>query len=1280
MANANVLIVEHKPLVAQDIAVRLKAAGYTVCASVASEAQAVEKAEEMSPDIALVDVELQGKTQVIQVLKTMSGRFDIPIVCLIEDVTEDLIAQLAGDQQFECVFTPYESSQLRFSIENSLRRHRKLQRQAEKEAELESTIVQLKERVRFMEVIFDNISDGVIASDVDGDYVMYNPTAEVMNGPGMAEIPFAERSEIYGLFHSDGETLFREDELPLVRALRGESTENIEMYVRNENCPGGVHIHANGRPLYDNNGNLKGGVVVTHDLTQLKNVESKLRQTISKLNDQTRIMENVVSTMADGVMAIDVDGNNLLYNESTDEVVGGRVPTLSDINEWSDIYQVYHLDGERKYAVDELPLVRALRGESTDNAKMLVRRENKTFILDVTGRPLFDEQEKLKGGVAVFHDITQLRETEAKLESTVRELQKQTRLMQIAFDSISDGVVVMDTSGKVLLINPCLEQMAGMTPVDAPSDWIQKYELLNLDEEIYFPMHQLEAVDNPTIEVLHADGAIHVSMHEHLHARAIGGDEAEETEFILRNKEIPDKTYVRAKAHPLHDPDNGEVTGIIVVLRDITKDKQAMTEMQQMMQKHQQQADLMDTVFNSLGEGVVVTDKTGRFLFFNPSAEQIVGIGITQATPDQWSQVYGIYYPDRVTPYPSNELPLVHAMQGNSTNDVHLYIRNAERPEGVEVLVTGRPLLDENGALSGGVCVLRDVTKFKSVENRLAKTVEELQSQTRLLNTIFNSISDGIIVANEKGKHVLFNQTAAKIVGQNFEGTDLNQAPEKYGLFLPDEETVFPAAELPLALALKGEKITDVGMVVRNQILPDGIHISVSASPLISETGTIEGGVAVAHDVTKIKRTEQKLKVSINQLEHQKQLMQSIFDSISDGVVVADENGRFTIFNPSAERIVGQGATETDPDDWSDQYGLFFPDRETVFPPEELPLVKAIHGEETDGVEMFVRNPKLPDGLYISVSGRPLRDPNGNRKGGVVVFRDVSDKILAEEALVQAFSQGRLEIVDTILHNIGNAINSVSTGIGTINSLLTENRLIHRFNALAGAVRAHQGDWIDYIKNDPQGQKVLPFILALAQDFTEQNNEMIRTVGRVNDRTTHIIDIVRTQKSFRDTSPVRKDVNLKKIINDAAKLLQDSLDKREIQLDIDCRMAPQEIRIQESQFHQMIVNLIKNSIEAIDELADSERLSQPPRIEVKAYVEENFFCLDVTDNGIGIEKMKFKMIFAAGYTTKSSGSGLGLHSTANFVVGSGGKIYPLSEGIGKGATMRIMLRLNSIIP
>ena len=146
------------------------------------------------------------------------------------------------------------------------------------------------------------------------------------------------------------------------------------------------------------------------------------------------------------------------------------------------------------------------------------------------------------------------------------------------------------------------------------------------------------------------------------------------------------------------------------------------------------------------------------------------------------------------------------------------------------------------------------------------------------------------------------------------------------------------------------------------------------------------------------------------------------------------------------------------------------------------------------------------------------------------------------------------------------------------------------------------------------------------------------------------------------------------------KLQQDSIDKRGIQVHVNCENAPQEIRVQESQFHQMLVNLVKNSIEAIDELIQSGKLDETPRIGVEAYISGDFLCLDVTDNGVGIAPQNLKLIFTAGYTTKESGTGLGLYSSANFVIGSGGQIYPLSEGIGKGTTMRIMLRRSSVIP
>ena len=298
----------------------------------------------------------------------------------------------------------------------------------------------------------------------------------------------------------------------------------------------------------------------------------------------------------------------------------------------------------------------------------------------------------------------------------------------------------------------------------------------------------------------------------------------------------------------------------------------------------------------------------------------------------------------------------------------------------------------------------------------------------------------------------------------------------------------------------------------------------------------------------------------------------------------------------------------------------------------------------------------------------------------MITFRDVTEQLVAEEALAQAFAQGRLEIVDTILHNIGNAINSVTTGIETVHRNLSDDSLMRLLSLLADAITAHQEDWVDYIQNDPQGQKVLPFVVALAKDFHEERTKWVSIIERVRGRANHIADIVRTQKALSSPSMNRKDINLKNAITSASRVLQESLSRRGIELTIDCANAPQEIRIQESQFHQMMVNLIKNSIEAIEDRANSGDLEQTPCVQIRAYREGDFLCLDVRDNGIGIDMKDAKRVFAAGYTTKKMGSGLGLHSVANFIIGSGGQIRPLSDGIGQGTTMHIMLRLAAIAP
>ena len=708
--------------------------------------------------------------------------------------------------------------------------------------------------------------------------------------------------------------------------------------------------------------------------------------------------------------------------------------------------------------------------------------------------------------------------------------------------------------------------------------------------------------------------------------------------------------------------------------------RETESRMEQTIAELRQQSQLMQTVFDNMEEGVAVADATGRLLLFNPSAERIIGKGLEDSAPDEWSETYGAFYPDRETRVPTDQLPLVRALRGENTDAMEVYVRNDAKTDGVHVSATGRFIPGMDNRVTAGVVVFTDITRHKQQEEQLKQTIQRLNKQAKLMETVFRSVSDGVVVTGKDGSFLFVNPVAEQIVGMGATDTSSDEWSETYGTFCLDGKTLFPSEELPLVRAMRGETTNDVELLIRNPARPEGVYISVSGRPLQDETGLIEGGVIVLRDVTALKGAERELKQKAESLRLQTHAMETVFNSISDGVVVADENGKFTIFNPSAERIVGIGMTETEPDQWQDRYGIFFPDRETPFPPEEVPLVKAIRGEPTDDVQIFIRNPNVPEGVYISVSGRPLQDDSGTAKGGVVVFRDVTERVLADEALSQAFAQGRLEIVDTILHNIGNAINSVAVGIGTVREQLAQNELIGRFSALAKAIEPHREDWIPWLQTDPQGRKVLPFILALAKDFAAQNERHKHIVERVRERVGHIVDIVRTQRTYDRNAMARKDVILRKAIADAVRLLQDSLTRRNIRVRIHCHQAPREIRIQESKFHQMLVNLIKNAIEAIDELENSGESKVEPCIQIGARVEADFLVLDVIDNGIGIEKHRSRLIFSAGYTTKKTGSGLGLHSTANFVIGSGGTIEPLSQGRGQGTTMRIKLRLDSIAP
>jgi PAS domain S-box-containing protein len=131
-------------------------------------------------------------------------------------------------------------------------------------------------------------------------------------------------------------------------------------------------------------------------------------------------------------------------------------------------------------------------------------------------------------------------------------------------------------------------------------------------------------------------------------------------------------------------------------------------------------------------------------------------------------------------------------------------------------------------------------------------------------------------------------------------------------------------------------------------------------------------------------------------------VLRSILDSMADGVIVAQSGGKFLLWNQAAERILRMGPTDRPPQEWSTHYGIYRPDRVTRFPADELPLVRAMRGEVVDRVELFLRHEQAPEGVWLSVSARPLVDPDGTLRGGVSVLRDVTAEKAAQEALARA--------------------------------------------------------------------------------------------------------------------------------------------------------------------------------------------------------------------------------------------------------------------------------------
>ena len=270
MTDAKIMIVEDNASDAAHLEECLKNLGYTVCTVVSSGRQAIKKAADMHPDLALVNLCLEGEITGPEVAAQIGNQFDIPVLYLTDEAEGDLLLQAQATNSFGYVMRPFEARQLHLIIQTALAMHERESRHKETEIRLKQTINKLEDVTHLMEAVFNSMNEGVVAVDENGIIMFYNSSAGRIAGnhPEPIEADLYKWAERYGIFKPDGELFDSVDDNPLGIAMKGGITDEVEAFVRNEFKPEGVYIRVSSRPLLRETGVLKGAILVFRDITK----------------------------------------------------------------------------------------------------------------------------------------------------------------------------------------------------------------------------------------------------------------------------------------------------------------------------------------------------------------------------------------------------------------------------------------------------------------------------------------------------------------------------------------------------------------------------------------------------------------------------------------------------------------------------------------------------------------------------------------------------------------------------------------------------------------------------------------------------------------------------------------------------------------------------------------------------------------------------------------------------------------------------------------------------
>ena len=656
--------------------------------------------------------------------------------------------------------------------------------------------------------------------------------------------------------------------------------------------------------------------------------------------------------------------------------------------------------------------------------------------------------------------------------------------------------------------------------------------------------------------------------------------------------------------------------------------------------------EILQSILSNMGDAVIVADKGGHFLVFNPAAERMFGKGAMQMPFTEWSHRYGLYLADKITPFPEDQLPLARSIRGEEVNNVEMFLRHERAPHGLWTEITGRPLRGANGDVLGGVIVCRDITQVKEEEffragqsgvlemiAADAPLADVLTSLVLLMEGQAEGLRCSILLLNRDGKHVRHgaapNLPEAYVKAVN--GAPIGPRNGSCGTAMHRRRPVVVTDVMKDPLWADYRELAKIC----------GLRACWS-TPILSAQGDVLGSFAMYREENRGPLPEEtrltQIATHIAGIAIERQRQQEILREREARINLAAESAdlAFWILYP------GQNTA------WMSEKGRLIYGFDSNLPltcdlilsrvhPDERADVKAAYDRACalSGTFETEHRLRLPYGKtrWVIMRGRCLKDEEGNLLETIGVTLDVSAQKQADLQLQhqreEMAHRNRVSLMGEMTASFAHELNQPLTAIA--NNASAARRFLERGNI------------------DP----------ALLQQLL---HDMVADSQRAGEVIRGIRSLVRKETGVRTV------LDLNAVITDTVRLVSSDVLSRESVVTTELDPQLPQINATLVQIQQVLLNLIMNALDAMEGLPPAERRIIISTGSDKGDVAE----VRVRDFGTGLPKEKPDKVFDHFFSTKQKGMGMGLAIVRSIIESHGGTIVG-ENAPDRGASMIVRL-------